>query len=301
MAERLYVGVPSMAAVAEFLSTSAGITGAWGHKVTRVMHNTGTGNWEVESSKQHPPNSALGSTATSSQTSDSGYDAVVLADFSTIRPGPNTVQFEEQAAEGEAPQQDPEWLSRMRTLLLDNVQIAPTFSLMLALPQTLGLHFDAASVIHSRTIQWLACDSSKPGRQRDDGLECWVATTTPAYSADLLAMSKQPGCSPDAMAALVHNELRHVLAHHLSEQAAAALSSPVFLRVQRWGAAFKRRVINTPSLLNKEVMLGACGDFCAGSDPGKADAVSAISSGLDAADKVASAFLAQVQSEKPGS
>jgi len=54
-------------------------------------------------------------------------------------------------------------------------------ALMLALPaaEALGdVPFDAA-VLNSSELQFISRDSSKPGRARADGIECWVAEGEP--------------------------------------------------------------------------------------------------------------------------
>ena len=43
------------------------------------------------------------------------------------------------------------------------IQKVPLFSLMFVLPAERSPDFEAATVAGSETIQWLACDSSKPG------------------------------------------------------------------------------------------------------------------------------------------
>ncbi len=115
---------------------------------------------------------------------------------------------------------------------LFNMQGSPRFSLMLALSEgVIRAPFDGASIDNSCTIEWIARDTSKPGkllyssyclcgscqdgtsctsfikmcsssqhklcvvsnarphagRERQDGLECWVAVTTEEYAKQLLA------------------------------------------------------------------------------------------------------------------
>ena len=40
---------------------------------------------------------------------------------------------------------------------------------------------------NSASVQLLSCDSSKPGRQRQDGVECWVALSTQSFADEMIA------------------------------------------------------------------------------------------------------------------
>ncbi|GFR44552.1 hypothetical protein Agub_g5823, partial [Astrephomene gubernaculifera] len=128
------------------------------------------------------------------------YDAIVLADCQVARPGsPGHISFQ-------APSSGPltALLAAMRELPRQ-----PLFALMLgfregegqgqegeeqgraeaaggAVPLALPGGADAVWLQGGAAFQWLARDSSKPGRQRSDGLSCWVALTRPDFAARLL-------------------------------------------------------------------------------------------------------------------
>jgi hypothetical protein len=78
---------------------------------------------------------------------------------------------------------------------------APCFSLMLAFKEPLaGVPFDSASFEpglggssnsgSSHAFQWVANNSSKPGRPQDGAPQCWVAVTTAQRAQQLL--ERQP-------------------------------------------------------------------------------------------------------------
>lgn len=83
---------------------------------------------------------------------------------------------------------------------LTGVRRVALFSLMFALPSPgLSLPFEAASLTSpdsSHGIAFLCEDSSKPGRERDDGLRSYVAVTTEKFAADLMdSGSKSAGAA----------------------------------------------------------------------------------------------------------
>eukprot|EP01048_Picozoa_sp_COSAG05_P018075 COSAG05_NODE_2580_length_2877_cov_2.473002_3_plen_384_part_00 len=62
---------------------------------------------------------------------------------------------------------------------LRGLQTKPVYSLMVVFANALdAVPFDAAVPHGCTRLRWIARDSSKPGRAREDGLECWVAHST---------------------------------------------------------------------------------------------------------------------------
>ena len=62
---------------------------------------------------------------------------------------------------------------------LRGLQAKPVYSLVVVFPNALdAVPFDAAVPHGCTRLRWIARDSSKPGRARQDGLECWVAHST---------------------------------------------------------------------------------------------------------------------------
>ena len=103
----------------------------------------------------------------------SGFDVVILA-----LPAPQAKQLLQEAVPA----------SRM-TRQIEQVAIAPCWTLMLAFPQamqadlsSLGPQWNAARSTHHR-LAWLARESSKPGRNK---LERWTAQASAAWSQEHL-------------------------------------------------------------------------------------------------------------------
>ncbi|CAL5226136.1 g8955 [Coccomyxa viridis] len=160
----VYVGAPGMSAICAALSQHANIDGKWGAKVKRAVKQD-SGLWEVTAE-----------TGREKQVLTAMHKGLVIADQMNARSeSPGYVEMQSHNSS-----------TIMQQLF--NMQGSPRFSLMLALSEgVIRAPFDGASIDNSCTIEWIARDSSKPGRERQDGLECWVAVTTEEYAKQLLA------------------------------------------------------------------------------------------------------------------
>lgn len=82
---------------------------------------------------------------------------------------------------------------------LTGVRRVALFSLMVALPSPgLELPFEAASLTssdNSHGIAFLCEDSSKPGRERGDGMRSYVAVTTEKFASELMESGPKASAS----------------------------------------------------------------------------------------------------------
>ncbi|BDA48954.1 Renalase [Coccomyxa sp. Obi] len=256
----IYVGVPSMDAVCKGLAAHPNLQSHWGSKVTGISR-LGDEGWEVqyESGREATPATGL-------------HSAVILADVMTVRQGsPGVLDLGEAGASPV--------IQQLRT-----VTGSPVFSLMVCLERSaVNAPFDGSSVAGCDVIQWVARDSSKPGRERSDGLECWVAMTTEAFAQQLLA--EAPLTKNGAYVAQSQQYLSDV-APRIWEALWRALQpfsglerpTPVYMHAQRWGSGFKANLLPNACLIDRQLGLAACGDFCV-----ESSAQGAVLSGLAAA------------------
>jgi hypothetical protein len=186
------------------------------------------------------------------------YDALVFADKMVAVPG-TPGAMEVQGAEPVVAA-----LEQMR-----QVGGTPLLALMVAFRgEAPLLPFDAASVSGSAALQWIVHDSAKPGRQRGDGLQCWVALSTPEFAQQLLGAPGPGGMLPPqtpeylaGLAPLLYKELASLLRCVAPGQ---ALLEPAFVQCQRWGSALPARPLGRVCLAVPERRAAACGDFCLG-------------------------------------
>jgi renalase len=135
---------------------------------------------------------------------------------------------------------------------MDEVEVAPCWSLMLAFPQAvqptlsaLGPQWNAALSTHHR-IAWLARESSKPGRSP---VERWTVQASPAWSLEHLEDDDQ------RVAAKLHKAFAEVT---------GIRAEPASMEVFRWRNAKTMRPLGQSMLWDPKQGLGACGDWCIG-------------------------------------
>ena len=166
----------------------------------------------------------------------SGFNAVLLA-----IPSPQAQSLLQTSKLAEA------WLP-----LLEGVDIAPCWTLMLAFPQamqpdlsTLGPQWSAARSKHHR-IAWLARESSKPGRTP---IERWTVQASAEWSQEHLQDD------PARVQAKLLKAFGEVTGIH---------AEPAHVDSQRWLYAKTRQTLGQSHLFNAEQGLGLCGDWCQG-------------------------------------
>ena len=166
----------------------------------------------------------------------SGFDGVLLA-----LPAAQAAGLLHQSAQAPA-----------FTQRLEEVQVAPCWTLMLAFPQagqpalaSLGPQWNAALSTHHR-IAWLARESSKPGRS---GVERWTVQASAAWSAEHL---EDDGARVKAKLLKAFAEVTGIRAE------------PAHAEVMRWRWAKTQKPLGRSHLWDAKAGLGLCGDWCLG-------------------------------------
>lgn len=139
-------------------------------------------------------------------------------------------------------------------------RMTPCWAAMLAFDGRVGVDFDGAHVDSPGPINWLARNSSKPGRP---STEAWVAHARADWSIEHLERSA------DWVADQLAGAFARLLDHH---------AAPVFQSAHRWRYARVDRSLGVSCLFDAGLRIGAAGDWCAGSGVD-----SAFHSGLAAA------------------
>lgn len=125
------------------------------------------------------------------------------------------------------------------------VLFAPCWSLMLGFVQPVDAPFDAA-VIGGPRLNWIARDSSKPGRRAG---ERWVAHAGPLWSEE--HRTDDPA------------DVRTKLVKAFMEATGGTIQ-PVYAAVYRWHWGMPTSSLSEPFLWDSKLRLGACGDWCGG-------------------------------------
>lgn len=189
---------------------------------------------------------------------------------------------------------------------MSNLKHEPVFTLMVSFPNDLSIEYDAAVVLGVEApFQWIARDSSKPGRRTEENwTENWTAITTPHYARQLLqrwplhvkgVYNPQNTAYREAIAKELCAEFIKFLDIKPSPSAERqSLIEGAVYKAQRWGRAFPVTRLSQDFLARKEEMFIACGDFCEGNQSEKTTATtpspleSAWQSGRKAAELLAS-------------
>lgn len=129
---------------------------------------------------------------------------------------------------------------------MSTVGMAPCWAVLAQMGERLQIPFDAAFV-HSSPLSWVARNSSKPERE---GADCWVLHGSASWSREHL------------------EELADRIAQTLVEefwQATRQTAKPLqFLVAHRWRYALPQEPLLQRYLLDLNMNLGACGDWCGG-------------------------------------
>lgn len=149
-----------------------------------------------------------------------------------------------------------------------------------------GIVFDPKST-NGRfgALGWAARDTSKPGRNRVDGAECWVLQSHPAAADEMLKGMKKVGeIREKAKTLLLEDFLRSLPA--LSNNNQRTVPPVVHAVGHRWGAAFpipSQQYVDMDSQVITDKRFVACGDYF-GALSGRIEG--AYLSGVSAADRV---------------
>jgi renalase len=135
---------------------------------------------------------------------------------------------------------------------LKPVQVAPCWTLMVAYPNAMqpnlphiGPQWNAARSTHHR-ISWLARENSKPGRER---IERWTVQASPAWSTKHL--------EDDA------ERVKAKLLKGFAEITGIRVT-PAHAVVHRWRFAQTQKPLGQAFILDTELGIGLCGDWCLG-------------------------------------
>jgi len=251
-----WVGQPGMNSICQHFAATANVTQRSNCKVTSAQQ-TSEGRWRLASSQRD-------NEANDSRHVEQEVDLLILADLMTALPNlPGSVDFGESSSL--------ELLEKLR-----QPGKSPIFTLMLVLEEGVpDPKAQAATITNSSVLQWIAMDSSKPGRGREDGKECWVAFSTPEFACENI---KSGSKDPQEAAPQLQEESLRVLG---AFSGGNSLPSVASARVQKWGAAFKTGLLEERSMLDWNNSLAACGDFCRLSS-----AEGALSSALHLAERI---------------
>ena len=147
------------------------------------------------------------------------------------------------------PQQTEALLGKLSATLAKAISIvtmAPCWAVMIQMREPLQIPFDAAFV-HNSPLSWIARNSSKPER---DAADCWVLHASAKWSRDHL------------------EESTDTIAENLVEQywqATQLAPQPLqFMVAHRWRYALPDEPLSQRYVLDWDLKLGACGDWCGG-------------------------------------
>ena len=137
------------------------------------------------------------------------------------------------------------------------------------------------------SLGWIARDSSKPGRERDDGRECWVIQTNPDAAKALLEGKESLDEIREIAKTVLVDDLLKVLP---SLKAGIVLPEIQECMGHRWGAAFPINTNTEYAEMDSQIFetkkFVACGDYF-GKYSGRIEG--AYLSGISAADKLINA------------
>lgn len=130
---------------------------------------------------------------------------------------------------------------------INTATMAPCWVAMLAFEERLDVPWDGAFVDDS-PLSWIARNSSKPGRSAEP--DCWVLHANPEWSTRCLEESRDA-----AVADLVAS---------FWEATGLSPRAPLLTSAHRWRFALPTETLEERCLLDGELRLGACGDWCGG-------------------------------------
>ena len=129
---------------------------------------------------------------------------------------------------------------------LSSVPMRPCFSLMLGFENDRCIEFEAAHVLNAE-ISWIAVNSHKPERK---GLYTLMVHSSMEFAEKYKAVSK--------------SEIIQHMIHETSQVLGQDLSSAAYKDLYKWQYANNAQKENTPILIDSDLQLAACGDWCLG-------------------------------------
>eukprot|EP00546_Thalassionema_frauenfeldii_P018520 CAMPEP_0178902234 /NCGR_PEP_ID=MMETSP0786-20121207/4490_1 /TAXON_ID=186022 /ORGANISM="Thalassionema frauenfeldii, Strain CCMP 1798" /LENGTH=373 /DNA_ID=CAMNT_0020573475 /DNA_START=26 /DNA_END=1144 /DNA_ORIENTATION=- len=162
-------------------------------------------------------------------------------------------------------------LSDFKSLVEPIVSI-PILTLMIAFDSSLEIPFDGIRFEEGGsfgTLGWIARDTSKPGRDRTDGRECWVVQSGPQAAKELLESVK--GASFENTREIVREKAKEILysdfVSALPRLTKENISIPKtsYIVGHRWSAAFpllqNSQDGKVPCFDDRQNNFVACGDY----------------------------------------
>lgn len=129
---------------------------------------------------------------------------------------------------------------------LESVQLSPCFALMLGYEHSIKLNFGAA-VLHNSPLAWIAVNATRPGRG--------TSTALLLHSSNEWAEENL-----DRPTEEIQQEMLSALQEFLGEK----VSHPDYLELHRWRYARAEKSPNTETIVDVDMGLAACGDWCLG-------------------------------------
>jgi predicted NAD/FAD-dependent oxidoreductase len=117
---------------------------------------------------------------------------------------------------------------------------------MIQMREPLQIPFDAAFV-HNSPLSWIARNSSKPER---DAADCWVLHASAKWSRDHLEEST--------------DTIAETLVEQFWQATQLAPQPLQFMVAHRWRYALPDEPLSQRYVLDWDLKLGACGDWCGG-------------------------------------
>ena len=234
-----------------------------------------------------------------------------LGDFDVLISGDRGFKVLSDGDLSSLPKILPACLRELKEEYINSIQAAVSSSPILAnmivlrhsLPRDVfpfdGVTFLPAASGVGSILGWIARDSSKPGRARQDGKECWVVQSNTEYAAAVISEVKADpafsGRSSEDVKQEVNSRANAALTQafrdFIAQHSGQVLDSSNVVDVElsmghRWSAAFPSLKDKKPSsdmrcYVNMNARFIACGDYFDGSSPGRIK--SAAVSGLEAA------------------
>mmetsp|Transcript_36378 Transcript_36378/g.118327 ORF Transcript_36378/g.118327 Transcript_36378/m.118327 type:complete len:572 (+) Transcript_36378:78-1793(+) len=267
-----FVGVPSMGALARGILSDAAASPAAGSTLTSLFGAKATG---VTYSGEGEGPAGARWTVKSSDGVSRHFDAVVTAGHAASFAAQAAASLPGGGGSGGSVSVD-----ALRGVSYP-AGCSPLYSLLVAFESPLGdaAPFDGAGVASSDDLRWISRDSSKPSRQRSDGLDLWVALSTEGFARRVEeqaaaetaeAQAGAEAAAPRAQGGSRPTEAQlQCVAAQLLEALRGALHAPLppvaYVHAQRWQAGITRAPLGLepPCASWEEYGLFACGDWAA--------------------------------------
>jgi len=128
---------------------------------------------------------------------------------------------------------------------LTDVRMTPCWTAMIAFEKPIDAGAEACRWT-AGSLSWAGCDSSKAGRETQ--AQSWVVHATSGWSREHLELDQQ--------------EAAQLLLREFAQAIDRPLPPPVHLEAHRWRHARVEQPLGLSCLVDEELAVGACGDWC---------------------------------------